>query len=98
MARAPAAGRAWFVYMLKCRGDRIYTGITPDVRARFDKHRAGAGGAFTRAHPPLRILASRRCASRSEALKMEYALKQLARPDKQRWARQWRWRAATPAR
>jgi putative endonuclease len=94
MPRAQPASRAWFVYMLKCRGNCIYTGITPDVRARFVKHRAGAGGAFTRSHPPLRILAAMPCASRSEALKAEYALKQLARPDKQRWAREWRWPVA----
>ena len=83
----------WFVYMLRCRGNRIYTGITPDVAARFAKHRAGTGGAFTRAHPPSRILAAMACGTRSEALKMEYALKQLAPGDKRRWAREWRWQA-----
>lgn len=81
--------------MLLCRGGRIYTGITPDVSARFARHRAGKGGAFTRSFPPLRVLAAMACGSRSAALKAEHALKQLARPDKQRWARQWRWRAAS---
>ena len=94
MARQPArpARQPWFVYMLACRGGRIYTGITPDVLARYAKHRAGKGGAFTRGHPPQRILAAMRCASRGAALKLEYALKQLAPADKRRWARAHPWR------
>lgn len=93
-ARA-AAPAGWFVYMLLCRGGRIYTGITPDVATRYARHRAGRGGAFTRSFPPLRVLAAMPCMDRGAALKAEHALKQLARPDKQRWARQWRWRRPT---
>lgn len=85
------AAAPWFVYMLECRGGRIYTGITTDVALRFAAHCAGRGAAFTRAHPPLRVLARKRCGSRSAALKAEYGLKQLARPDKLRWAKQWRY-------
>jgi len=88
----PKSG-AWFVYMLECAGGRIYTGTTPDVAARFARHRAGRGGAFTRSFPPRRILAARRCGSRGAALKEEYALKQLAPAAKRRWARAFRWRA-----
>jgi len=78
----------WFVYMLECKGGRIYTGVTPDVRARFARHCAGKGGAFTRSFPPRRILAVMRCAGRGEALSTEHALKQLARAEKLAWARQ----------
>ena len=90
-SRSPNNG--WFVYMLLCRGGRIYTGITPDVRQRYARHRAGKGGAFTRSFPPLRVLAAMPCASRGEALKLEYALKQRDPAGKRRWARQWRWRS-----
>lgn len=83
--------RAWFVYMLECAGGRLYTGASPDVAARYAKHRAGTGGAFTRSFPPRRILAARRCASRGAALSAEHALKQLERPDKLAWARRNRW-------
>ena len=85
----------WFVYMLECAGGRIYTGVTPDVIARFARHRAGRGGAFTRSFPPRRILAAKRCAGRGAALSAEHALKQLARPDKLAWARRWRWERPT---
>lgn len=83
--RRPAAIR-WFVYMLECRGGRIYTGIALDVAARFEKHLAGRGAAFTRINPPLRVLAQKSCASRSAALKTEHRLKQLLRPEKLLWA------------
>ncbi len=73
--------------MLECRGGRIYTGIAVDVTARFEKHRAGAGAAYTRSYKPLRILAQMRCASRSAALKTEYRLKQLLPREKRRWAK-----------
>ena len=86
--KPPIAPAPWFVYMLECRGGRIYTGVTPDVAARLAKHRAGKGGAFTRSFPPRRMLAALRCASRGEALSAEHALKQLARPQKLAWARQ----------
>lgn len=79
--------RAWFVYMLECRGGRIYTGIAVDVAARFEKHKSGRGAAYTRMHPPRRILAVKRCKDRSEALKTEYALKQLQPVAKVAWAR-----------
>src|SRR5690242_20313716 len=77
--RCAVKQRAWFVYMLECAGGRIYTGVTPDVAGRFEKHRTGRGGAFTRSFPPRRILAARRCGPRGKALSAEHALKQLAR-------------------
>ena len=73
--------------MLECAGGRIYTGIALDVAARFELHRSGKGAAFTRAHKPRRVLAKKRCGDRSTALKLEYRLKQLERPDKLIWVR-----------
>lgn len=81
-----AKKQCWFVYMLECRGAKIYTGITTDVAARFEKHRAGKGAAYTRANKPRRMLASKRCGDRSKALKEEARLKKLERPEKLRWA------------
>ena len=85
MGSAKAAA-GWFVYMLECRGGRIYTGIARDVTRRFAQHCAGTGAAYTRGFKPLRVLAQQSCASRGAALKAEYALKQLSRGDKLRWA------------
>ncbi|MGH8462430.1 MAG: GIY-YIG nuclease family protein [Stenotrophobium sp.] len=88
---APAT---WLVYMLECAGGRIYTGIATDVAARFAKHCAGRGAAFTRINKPLRIMAAMPCGNRSEATKTESNLKKLRRPAKLMWAVQWPWSQA----
>jgi putative endonuclease len=85
----PANG--WFVYMLECAEDRIYTGIAVDVAARFQKHCNGTGAAFTRINKPLRVMAVMPCTNRSEASKTESRLKKLRRPAKLVWAAQWPW-------
>jgi putative endonuclease len=74
MASIPAP---WFVYLLECRGGRIYTGIATDVDRRLAEHRSGKGARFTRAHPPERELARLPCADRPEALRREAAIKRL---------------------
>jgi putative endonuclease len=68
----------WFVYILNCRGGRLYTGVAVDVEQRFAQHLAGKGARFTRAFPPEAILASWCCANRRIALQLEYAIKQLS--------------------
>jgi putative endonuclease len=77
----------YFVYLLECSGRRLYTGITTDVARRVEEHRAGRKGArFTRANPPVRLLAAIEVSGRSEALKLEAALKRLPRTQKLLWA------------
>jgi putative endonuclease len=76
--------------LLACKGDRAYAGIALDVHARFRLHVAGKGAKYTRANRPLSILGAQPFPSKSDALKAEYALKQLERPDKLRWARKHR--------
>ena len=51
--------RPWFLYLLECRDGSYYAGISTDVEARFAAHQAGKGARYTRARPPLRVLAVR---------------------------------------
>ena len=74
----------WFVYLIECRGGSIYTGIAIDVAARYAAHCNGKGARYTRAHPPLRLLASVAYPDRSSALKAEYRIKQLTAAEKHR--------------
>lgn len=82
---ADVAVRPWVLYLLECAGERLYAGITNDLDARFVAHVAGRGARFTRAFPPVRIVAASAMASRSDALKAEYALKQQPRANKLRF-------------
>lgn len=73
----------YFVYIIQCRGNRLYTGITTDIERRFSEHSDSKKGArFTRANPPEKILAVWKCNDRSSASKLEYAVKKLRRDKK----------------
>ena len=74
---ADGSAMSWFVYLLECRNGAIYTGITTDVEARFAAHLAGKGARYTRANPPVRVLASLVYTDRSAASKAECAIKRL---------------------
>jgi putative endonuclease len=79
-------GKTWWVYMISCRGGKIYTGTAIDPEARYEAHRAGSGAAFTRANPPVSLLRCEPFGSRSEACRAEAALKKISREKKLSWA------------
>ena len=66
---------AYYVYMLRCRGGSLYTGITTDPARRYAQHCAGRGAKYTRAHPPESLAALWCCPDKSTALRLEYAIK-----------------------
>ena len=74
--------KPWFLYLLECANGSYYAGIATDVAARFAAHQSGKGARYTRANPPLRIVAQAAYADRSAASKAEWALKQLPREAK----------------
>ena len=68
---------AWFLYLIECTDDSIYTGIAVDVDARYRQHESGTGARYTRSHAPRRLLARFELPDRSLASKAEYAVKRL---------------------
>ena len=72
-----------FVYMLRCAGNRIYTGYAVDVEARFEQHKSGRGAKFTKAFPPECILRKFELNCHEEALRLEARIKKLPRPQKE---------------
>jgi len=82
MSPEPKTLQPYHLYLLECADGTLYTGVALDVVERFIKHLLGLGAAYTRSHPPLRVLACRYYPSKSDALRAEYALKQLPRPHK----------------
>ncbi len=75
----------WFVYLLECRNGSWYAGITNDVERRFQAHLRGTGARYTRANPPLRVLASPAYPDRASASRAEWQLKQLPKSHKLAW-------------
>lgn len=80
------AGREmYYIYILRCEGGSLYTGITTDLERRFRQH-AGerSGGAkYTALRPPLRFEAVFTADGRSAASKLEYRIKALCRSEKE---------------
>ena len=78
---APTPTPYW-LYLLECEGGAYYAGIALDVEERFFQHVFGQGAKFTRARPPLRVLAAREYANKGDALRAEFKLKALPRAHK----------------
>lgn len=77
-----AADAPYWLYLLECENGSYYAGIAADVEERFFNHVFGRGARYTRANPPVRIVAVRQYESKGLALRAEYALKQLPRARK----------------
>ena len=73
----------WYLYILRCGDGTFYTGITTDVERRLEEHRQGRGAKYTRGRGPLELAYQEKCETHSEALKREYAVKQLSREEKE---------------
>ena len=76
---------SWFVYILRCADNSLYTGITTDIDKRLKQHNGSKnhGAKYTRARQPVILVYQEPSASRSTASKREIALKQLKKADKE---------------
>ena len=73
---------SWYVYMLRCGDDTLYTGVTGDVDRRLAAHRAGKGAKYTRGRGPLELVYVEEIPDKSAALRREIAIKNLTRGEK----------------
>jgi putative endonuclease len=74
--------KPWYVYILECYDESLYTGITNDLNKRMQTHRSGKGSKYVRSKRFKQILHAISVEDKSEAAKMEYRIKQLERNDK----------------
>lgn len=72
----------FFVYVLRCNDDTLYTGYTVDIEKRINTHNKGMGAKYTRGRLPVTLLYKEEYISKSQALKREYFIKQLSRRQK----------------
>jgi putative endonuclease len=72
----------YWLYLLECKNGTYYAGIAVDVEQRFFQHVFGLGAKFTRAWPPVRVLAARQYTDKGAALRAELQLKALPRAEK----------------
>ena len=79
MKNANTLDKFWVIYLLECKDGSLYTGITNDLEKRLASHNAGTGAKYTRGRRPVTLLEFKTVESQSEALKLEYQIKQLPR-------------------
>jgi len=73
---------AWYLYVVKCCDETLYTGITTDVSRRLKEHNAQKGAFYTQNKTPVTLVYQEAMANRSQALKREAAIKRLTREEK----------------
>ena len=74
----------YYLYIVKCADETLYTGITTDLKRRIKEHNSSPKGAkYTKARRPVSLVYSEEYINRSEASKREYFIKKkMSRKDK----------------
>jgi putative endonuclease len=72
----------WWVYLLLCADGSFYCGSTNNLEKRFETHKAGKGGKYTKSHPVIKLIYSEQFPDKSAALKREIEIKSWSRAQK----------------
>lgn len=75
---------SWYVYILKCADNSLYTGVTTDLERRVHEHNHDSkkGAKYTRVRRPVCLVYHEAQVSRSTACQREVEIKKLTRPQK----------------
>lgn len=83
MKKAKAKLDVWFVYIVSCADNTLYTGVTTELERRIKEHnQSGVGAKYTRARQPVKLIYYEEMTGRSLALKREAEIKKLSRKQK----------------
>lgn len=74
---------SYIVYILRCKDNSLYTGITTDIERRFEEHQAGTASKYTRVRIPVELVYTEKAIDRSSATKREIEIKKMSRQKKQ---------------
>jgi len=74
----------YYLYMVRCCDNSLYTGITTDIERRIAEHNGSKKGAkYTKARRPVILVYEEKFENRAEASKREYAVKKLTKIKKE---------------
>lgn len=71
-----------YFYVLECADQTLYAGYTNNIEKRVAVHNAGKGAKYTRARGPVKCIYKEKFETKQEAMRAEYAFKQLTRIQK----------------
>ncbi|HBP51421.1 MAG: Excinuclease ABC C subunit domain protein [Candidatus Shapirobacteria bacterium GW2011_GWE1_38_10] len=73
----------YFVYILQCNDNTLYTGVTTDLERRVKEHNdLKLGAKYTKIRRPVKLVYSKEFADRSTAMIEEARIKKLNRNEK----------------
>lgn len=72
-----------YTYILKCNDNTYYTGWTNNLEKRIHCHNSGNGAKYTKTRLPVELVYYEEFSTKQEAMKREYAIKQLNRHQKE---------------
>ena len=75
--------KIYYVYILRCNDNSLYTGITTDLNRRFNQHQTKTGAKYTQTHTVIKIEAFWKVSGRSDASKLEHKIKKLTKAQKE---------------
>ena len=73
-----------YTYILKCKDGTYYTGWTNHLEKRIQDHSDGKGAKYTKARLPVELVYWETFPTKEEAMKREYAIKQMTRKEKEK--------------
>lgn len=71
-----------YTYIVKCSDGSLYTGWTTDIEKRLEAHNSGKGAKYTKSRRPVTLVYYEEFSTKEEAMKREYAIKQMKREEK----------------
>ena len=69
--------KKWVAYLVRCSDNSLYCGISNDLKSRLIEHNSVKGAKYTRSRKPVVLAGISPEMTKSEALKLEYRIKQL---------------------
>ena len=80
--------KQWYVYLLRCVDNSLYTGVTTDPERRLKEHNGefkgkGKGAKYTRTRRPVSLAIAIPLLSKVAVYQAEYAIKRLSKREKE---------------
>lgn len=72
-----------YTYILECHDGTYYTGWTNNLEKRLKDHNEGKGAKYTKARLPVQLRYYETFETKEEAMRREYAIKQLRKKEKE---------------
>ena len=86
------SAKIWVVYLLRCSDNSLYCGISNNIEKRVVEHNTGLGAKYTSSRRPVTLMRKSREMTKSDALKLEYRIKQLPADRKIKELEKWSYR------